>query len=59
MAVKQQIEDPADLAQLTTAAPPHAYDNWTDWETWEASPELRREFPLYRSGYDLDGLVGK
>ena len=57
--LKQVIEDPAELQKFTTPQPSfQVYDNWTDWESWEPSEDIAKGFPRYRSGYDLDGLVG-
>ena len=50
--------DPEELKGLTTPPPSHLYDDWKDWETWEASPDIAKSFPYYRSGYDKNGLVG-
>ena len=57
--VTEEIVDPADIKKLTTPTPSfQAYENWTDWESWEPSADIAQGHPRYRSGYDLDGLVG-
>ena len=54
-----QIVDPVDnFDKLMLPPASHVYDNWTDWESWEASSEISKLLPYYRSGYDNDGLVG-
>ena len=39
--------------------PDHSFENWTDWNSWEASTEIQQAFPYYRSGYDYEGRVGQ
>ena len=51
--------DPEELGDFSLPPLEHSMDNWTDWENWEASPEIREHFPYCRVGYDKDGLVGK
>ena len=52
-----QVTDPEELKNFTLPNF-HLHENWTDWEDWESSPDIRESFPYYRSGYDNDGLVG-
>ena len=33
--------------------------NWTDWDSWEASSEIATYFPYYRCGFDYEGCAGK
>ena len=58
---KFQIEDPVGIHEITNVPPTTTLvsDNWPDWESWEISEDVAQAFPVYRSGYDLDGLVGK
>ena len=54
-----QIVDPDDLTvEHYTLPPEYSYQSWPDWNTWEASPDIVKGFPCYRSGYDYDGRVG-
>ena len=36
----------------------YTYENWKDWHKWQAPQEITDSFPLYQSGYDMEGLPG-
>ena len=50
----RQIVDPEEIRHALLPLPSHVYDNWTDWGIWEASPEIKKLIPYYRSVYDED-----
>ena len=51
--------DPEKLFHEIVTPGPDVYANWTGWEEWTPSPDVAEAFPMYRMGYDNDGLVGK
>ena len=56
---KSIIVDPHELWDGIVTPGPDAYADWTDWDEWTPSPDVLKAFPIYRMGYDNDGLVGE
>ena len=57
--VEIPLVDPQVLFDQVVTPGPDVYANWTDWEEWTPSPDVPKAFPVYRMGYDNDGLVGE
>ena len=55
----RQIAGPEGIRKSLLPPPSTLNVSWTDWETWEASPEILKSLPYYRSGYDEGGHVGE
>ena len=55
-----QVVDPEKIEEMSVLEPISGkYEHWDDWESWEPSQFVVQNFRCYRTGTDMDGLVGK